>query len=56
MSEMTSKPHALVVPSPGMGHLIPLLELATCLATHHNFHATVLVVSSNPCPSLSQVI
>ncbi|XP_004301886.1 PREDICTED: anthocyanidin 3-O-glucosyltransferase 5-like [Fragaria vesca subsp. vesca] len=53
---MTSKPHALVVPSPGMGHLIPLLELATCLATHHNFHATVLVVSSNPSPALSQVI
>ncbi|XP_062001577.1 anthocyanidin 3-O-glucosyltransferase 5-like [Rosa rugosa] len=56
MSEMSSKPHALLVPSPGMGHLISLLEVATCLATHHNFHATVLVVSSNTSPALSQVI
>ncbi|XP_050364564.1 anthocyanidin 3-O-glucosyltransferase 5-like [Argentina anserina] len=56
MSEMSSKPHALLVPSPGMGHLISLLELATCLATHHNFHATVLVVSYNTSPALSQVI
>ncbi|PRQ47674.1 putative anthocyanidin 3-O-glucosyltransferase [Rosa chinensis] len=56
MSVMSSKPHALLVPSPGMGHLISLLEVATCLATHHNFHATVLVVSSNTSPALSQVI
>lgn len=56
MEEMSSKPHALLVPSPGMGHLIPLLELATCLVTHHNFRATVIVISSNTSPALSQVI
>ncbi|PRQ47676.1 putative anthocyanidin 3-O-glucosyltransferase [Rosa chinensis] len=43
----TSKPHALLVPSPGLGHLIPIMELADCLVTDHNFQATVLVVSSN---------
>ncbi|KAK9948674.1 hypothetical protein M0R45_004239 [Rubus argutus] len=42
-----SKPHALLVPSPGLGHLIPIMELAYCLVTNHNFQATVLVVSSN---------
>lgn len=42
-----SKPHVLLVPSPGLGHLIPIMELADCLVTNHNFQATVLVVSSN---------
>ncbi|XP_061998928.1 anthocyanidin 3-O-glucosyltransferase 5-like [Rosa rugosa] len=39
-----------------MGHLIPFLELANCLIAHHNFHATVVVISSNTSPKQSQVI
>ncbi|KAK9948693.1 hypothetical protein M0R45_004258 [Rubus argutus] len=34
MDEMSSKPFVLLVPSPGMGHLIPFLELANCLVAH----------------------
>ncbi|KAK9948675.1 hypothetical protein M0R45_004240 [Rubus argutus] len=56
MDEMSSKPFVLLVPSPGMGHLIPFLELANCLVAHHNFQATVVVVSSNTSPAQSQAI
>ncbi|XP_004301885.1 PREDICTED: anthocyanidin 3-O-glucosyltransferase 5-like [Fragaria vesca subsp. vesca] len=56
MAEISSKPHALLVPSPMMGHLIPLMELASSLVTHHNFHVTVVVVSPNSSPELSKVI
>ncbi|PRQ32673.1 putative anthocyanidin 3-O-glucosyltransferase [Rosa chinensis] len=56
MAEMSSKPHVLLVPSPGMGHLIPLMEVASSLVTHHNCHATLVVVSSNTSPAQSQLI
>ncbi|XP_044486448.1 hydroquinone glucosyltransferase-like [Mangifera indica] len=32
-----------LVPTPGMGHLIPLVELAKRLALHHDFHVTFII-------------
>ncbi|KAI3412348.1 UDPGT domain-containing protein [Psidium guajava] len=41
----TLKPHAALLASPGMGHLIPVVELGKCLANHHGFDVTVFVVA-----------
>ncbi|XP_062030406.1 hydroquinone glucosyltransferase-like [Rosa rugosa] len=35
--------HVAIIPTPGLGHLIPLLELAKRLVVHHNFTVTVLI-------------
>ncbi|KAL1220725.1 UDP-glycosyltransferase 72B3 [Cardamine amara subsp. amara] len=36
-------PHIAIIPSPGMGHLIPLIELAKRLVDHHNFTVTFII-------------
>ncbi|KAK3224056.1 hypothetical protein Dsin_011081 [Dipteronia sinensis] len=41
-----TKPHAALLASPGMGHLIPVLELGNRLVNHHNLHVTVFVVAA----------
>jgi coniferyl-alcohol glucosyltransferase len=51
-----SKPHAALLSSPGMGHLIPILELGKCLVTHHNFIVTIFAVTSPMSPAESDVI
>lgn len=45
-----TKPHVVLVPSPGAGHVIPLLELGIHLVTHHNFHVSFIVVSTKSSP------
>nr|UTO68658.1 UDP-glucosyltransferase 7 [Isatis tinctoria] len=40
------QPHALLVASPGLGHLIPILELGNRLSSVLNIHVTVLAVPS----------
>ncbi|KAA8520934.1 hypothetical protein F0562_011607 [Nyssa sinensis] len=35
--------HIAILPTPGMGHLIPLTEFAKRLALHHNFSVTFIV-------------
>ncbi|XP_050377613.1 hydroquinone glucosyltransferase-like [Argentina anserina] len=35
--------HVAIVPTPGLGHLIPLLELAKQLVVHHNFAVTFFI-------------
>lgn len=52
----SSKPHVALLSSPGMGHLIPVLELAKCLVTHHNFSATIFVVASHTSAAECQVL
>uniref|UniRef100_A0A0D9X957 Uncharacterized protein n=1 Tax=Leersia perrieri TaxID=77586 RepID=A0A0D9X957_9ORYZ len=39
--------HALVVPFPAQGHLLPLLDFAHRLSTRHGFRLTVAVTPSN---------
>ncbi|WJX60902.1 coniferyl-alcohol glucosyltransferase [Trifolium repens] len=43
---VTPKIHAAIVASPGMGHLIPTMELAKRLATHHGFEVTIFIVTA----------
>ncbi|XP_059458697.1 anthocyanidin 3-O-glucosyltransferase 5-like [Corylus avellana] len=51
-----SKPHAALLSSPGMGHLIPVVELGKRLVTHHNFTVTIFAVTSPMSPAESHVI
>ena len=37
------QPHVAIVPSPGIGHLIPLAELAKRLVLHHHFFVTFII-------------
>ncbi|KAG6594844.1 UDP-glycosyltransferase 72E1, partial [Cucurbita argyrosperma subsp. sororia] len=46
MTAQETKAHVALLVSPGMGHLIPFLELAHRLVHHHNLHATLFVVCS----------
>ncbi|XP_058772746.1 UDP-glycosyltransferase 72E1-like [Vicia villosa] len=43
---MTTKTHAALLASPGLGHLIPTVELGKRLTTHHGFHVTIFVVTT----------
>ncbi|KAJ4728149.1 Glycosyltransferase [Melia azedarach] len=40
---MDQEPHIVIVPSPGMGHLIPLVEFAKELVLHHEFSVTIII-------------
>ncbi|CAA7040243.1 unnamed protein product [Microthlaspi erraticum] len=46
-------PHVAMLPIPGMGHLIPLVELAKRIVYHHGFAVTLVVPGEGP-PSKSQ--
>ncbi|XVF80205.1 hypothetical protein PTKIN_Ptkin15bG0052400 [Pterospermum kingtungense] len=46
-------PHIAILPSPGMGHLIPLVELAKRLVHQHSFTVT-FVIPSDDAPSKAQ--
>ncbi|KAK0582500.1 hypothetical protein LWI29_026237 [Acer saccharum] len=41
-------PHVAILPSPGMGHLIPLIELAKRLVHHHDFSITFVIPTDGP--------
>lgn len=45
---MEQTPHITIVPSPGMSHLIPFVELAKKLVPHHNFRVTYIIPASRP--------
>ncbi|KAJ6723062.1 GLYCOSYLTRANSFERASE [Salix koriyanagi] len=47
---MAQKPHVAIFPSPGMGHLIPLAELAKKLALGYDLSSTFIVPSIGPPP------
>ncbi|KAJ4828618.1 hypothetical protein Tsubulata_041751 [Turnera subulata] len=50
---MAETPHIALLPSPGMGHLIPLVELAKRLVHQHNFNIDFLVPTDGA-PSKAQ--
>ncbi|KAL7203854.1 hypothetical protein ACSBR2_016999 [Camellia fascicularis] len=50
---MDQTPHVALLPSPGMGHLIPSIEFAKQLVHHHHFSATILIPSAAP-PTIAQ--
>lgn len=47
-SSVAEVTHIAIVPTPGMGHLIPLAEFAKRLLTHHNISTTLVIASSGP--------
>lgn len=51
-----TKPHACLLASPGIGHLIPVLELGKRLATLHGFDVTLVVVAADPSTTKSQLL
>ena len=54
---MEQKPHIALLPSPGMGHLIPLVELAKLLLLHHDFHITCIIpVLGSPSKAMKTVL
>ncbi|XVF61985.1 hypothetical protein PTKIN_Ptkin08bG0179800 [Pterospermum kingtungense] len=56
MEDAKAKPHAVLLSSPGLGHLIPVLELGRRLVNVHNIKVTIFVVSSQTSVAESQVI
>ncbi|THG09826.1 hypothetical protein TEA_005453 [Camellia sinensis var. sinensis] len=52
----STKLHATILSSPGMGHLVPVLELGKRLATHHGLEVTILVVTTHSSPAESQLL
>ncbi|WCJ35286.1 UDP-Glycosyltransferase superfamily protein [Euphorbia peplus] len=42
-----TNPHIAVLPTPGMGHIIPLLEFAKKLVTYHGFRVSFLTITTN---------
>ncbi|ESW28897.1 hypothetical protein PHAVU_002G026900 [Phaseolus vulgaris] len=53
---VTSKPHAVLLASPGMGHIIPMVELGKRLLTHHSFHVTIFIVTTDSITTTSQIL
>ncbi|KAK7321741.1 hypothetical protein VNO77_32643 [Canavalia gladiata] len=46
MANSGIKSYIVVLPSPGIGHVTPLLELSKLLVRHHNFHVTFLNITT----------
>lgn len=51
-----TKLRVAMLSTPGMGHLIPALLLGTRLATLHNLHVTILVITTPNSPPPSQLL
>ncbi|XP_020105796.1 hydroquinone glucosyltransferase-like isoform X2 [Ananas comosus] len=45
------RPHVVLLPTPGMGHVIPLADFAVRLAAAHSFSATLLTFSNFNSPA-----
>ncbi|XP_038883108.1 UDP-glycosyltransferase 72E1-like [Benincasa hispida] len=56
MPVQDSKTHVALLVSPGMGHLIPFLELANRLVLHHNLQATLFVVGTDSSTAESNLL
>ncbi|KAL5819425.1 hypothetical protein ACOSQ4_023267 [Xanthoceras sorbifolium] len=56
MQSLTTKPHAVLLSSPGAGHLIPVLELGKRLVTLLNFDVTIFAVASHKSAAESDII
>lgn len=46
IAEQKEKPHVAFLPSPGMGHIIPLFEFAKRLVINHGFHVSFFVITT----------
>ncbi|TKY66502.1 Anthocyanidin 3-O-glucosyltransferase 5 [Spatholobus suberectus] len=48
--------HVVLLSSPGLGHLIPVIELGKRFTLHHNFKVTVLAVTSQTSQAEAQIL
>ncbi|KAI3942661.1 hypothetical protein MKW98_014248 [Papaver atlanticum] len=48
--ENTLPPHVIIMPSPGMGHLIPIIEFAKRFILAHGFSATLIIPTETKSP------
>ncbi|KAI3859714.1 hypothetical protein MKX03_031228 [Papaver bracteatum] len=53
-SKILQAPHVIILPTPGMGHLIPLTELAKRLVSRHGFTVTFTIPTETDSPSKAQ--
>ncbi|ESQ45460.1 hypothetical protein EUTSA_v10010324mg [Eutrema salsugineum] len=51
-----TRPHAAMLASPGMGHVIPVIELGKRLAGSHGFHVTIFVLEADAASAQSQFL
>ncbi|ESQ31148.1 hypothetical protein EUTSA_v10005518mg [Eutrema salsugineum] len=51
-----TKPHAAMFSSPGMGHLIPVMELAKRLSANHGFRVTLFVLENDAASAQSKFL
>ncbi|CAH8348155.1 unnamed protein product [Eruca vesicaria subsp. sativa] len=52
----TTKPYAVLLSSPGMGHIIPVIELAKRLSANHGFQVTVFVLETDAASAQSKYL
>ncbi|KAF9620260.1 hypothetical protein IFM89_010995 [Coptis chinensis] len=52
----SSKPHVAIISSPGMGHVIPCLELAKCLVSYHDVEVSFFVPSTEASVQQTQLL
>ncbi|KAK7838128.1 anthocyanidin 3-O-glucosyltransferase 5 [Quercus suber] len=50
------KAHVAVLPSPGMGHIIPFLELAKQLVVRHGIHVSLLNITTEASAAQNQLL
>lgn len=51
----SQKPHIAILPSPGMGHLIPLVEFAKRLILHHQFSVSLILPTDGPISNAQKI-
>ncbi|CAF2073722.1 hypothetical protein Bca4012_088880 [Brassica carinata] len=51
-----TRPHAIMFASPGMGHVIPVIELGKRLAGSHGFQVTIFVLEADAASAQSQFL
>ncbi|KAK7405274.1 hypothetical protein VNO78_06474 [Psophocarpus tetragonolobus] len=54
--EIKEPTHVVLISSPGLGHIIPVIELGKRFVVHHSFKVTILAVTSKTSRAESQII
>lgn len=56
MMDLQKPSHVVLLSSPGLGHLIPTIELAKRFLIHHNFKLTIIAITSQTSHAESQIL
>ncbi|XP_047325469.1 UDP-glycosyltransferase 72B1-like [Impatiens glandulifera] len=55
-AESSNKPHIVILSSPGLGHIIPLFQLAKRLVIHHGCHVSFLAITTHSCAAQHRLL